>query len=65
MATNLSPDLRKILRDVGCTPVRQGRLSDEIWYSLITDRNISVDAEIKSRRTANGILKRAGLPERF
>jgi hypothetical protein len=65
VARNISPELRKILRDVGCTPVREGRAGYEIWHSLITDRHFSVDAEVTSRRAANGILKQAGLPERF
>jgi hypothetical protein len=37
----------------------------EIWYSPITERNFVVDGKIKSRHTANGILKQAGLPKQF
>jgi len=35
------------------------------WYSPITNRNITVDSKIKSRFTANGIMKDAGISYRF
>ena len=58
-------EVRKLLRDAGCHFVRQGRGDHEIWYSPITDRNITVDGTIKSRHTANAVLKQAGLPKHF
>jgi hypothetical protein len=65
VADNFSAELKKILRDAGCSFVRQGRGDHEIWYSPLTDRNFPVDSKIKSRHTANGVLKQAGLPKRF
>lgn len=58
-------DVRRILLDHGCTLVRQGRGDHEIWYSPITDRRFVVDGKIKSRHTANGIMKQAGLDHHF
>ncbi|HUX68696.1 MAG TPA: type II toxin-antitoxin system HicA family toxin [Terriglobales bacterium] len=48
-----------------CRKVRQGKGDHEIWRSPITNVNFTVDSKIKSRHTANGILKAAGLPKRF
>jgi hypothetical protein len=47
--------------------VRQGKGDGdhEIWHSPITKRNITVDGEIKSRHTANAILKQAGIGKKF
>ena len=58
-------EVRRILNREGCNFVRQGKGDHEIWYSPITNRKITVDHKIKSRHTANGILKSAGLEKRF
>ena len=55
----------KILRSAGCYFVRQGKGDHEIWYSPITNIHFVVDQEIKSRHTANAVLKQAGLSKRF
>jgi len=60
-----SKDLKKLLLAAGCTFVRRGRGDHEIWYSPISDTNFTVDANIKSRHTANAVLKQAGLPKTF
>ena len=60
-----APRLRKLLRDAGCRRERQGKGDREIWFSAKTKRRFPVDAKIKSRHTANGILKQAGLPKAF
>ena len=57
--------LRELLRAAGCTLVRQGRGSHEIWHSPITRRNFAVPIGIPSRHTANAILRQAGLPKAF
>jgi hypothetical protein len=36
-----------------------------MWYSPITKRHFPVDNDIKSRHTANEVLKQAGLPKEF
>lgn len=65
MAESFTPRLKKILRRHGCRFERQGRGDHEIWYSPITDRRFVVDSAIRSRHTANGVLKQAGIDERF
>ncbi len=60
-----APRLRKLLLEAGCRFVRQGKGDHEIWYSPITERYFVVDGRIKSRHTANGVLKQAGLPKAF
>ena len=58
-------DVRRWLRDSGCTFARQGKGDHEIWYSPMTNRHFPVDSKIKSRHTANGIMKQAGIAHRF
>ena len=57
--------VRNILKVNGCSFVRHGKGDHDIWYSPITDRNITVDSKIKSRHTANEILKQSGIQYRF
>ena len=59
------PRVRRLLRDAGCTPIRRGKGSHEIWHSPKSWKGISVPKKIRSRHTANGILKQAGLPKAF
>lgn len=65
MGSNLAPRLKKLLTQAGCFFHRQGRGDHEIWYSPLTERRFVVDNKIRSRHTANGILKQAGLPKSF
>lgn len=58
-------EVRKLLRDAGCTFVRQGKGDHEIWSSPLSKINFTVDGKIKSRHTANEVLKQAGLPKKF
>lgn len=62
---NYTGDVKKRLRQVGCYLIRQGKGDHEIWYSPITKRRVVVDGKIKSRHTANAILKAAGLGKGF
>jgi hypothetical protein len=57
--------VRKKLAEHGCTFQRHGKGDHDIWYSPITNLPITVDGEIKSRHTANGIMKRAGINHHF
>jgi predicted RNA binding protein YcfA (HicA-like mRNA interferase family) len=45
--------------------VRHGKGDHDIWYSPITDRHVTVPTKIKSRHTANAIMKQAGIPHHF
>lgn len=58
-------DVRDELKAHGCRFHRQGGGDHEIWYSPITNRMITVDGKIKSRHTANAIMKRAGIKKKF
>jgi len=62
---NFAPKLKKILLQAGCYFVRQGKGDHEIWYSPITKQHFVVDSKIKSRHTANAVLKQAGLCKQF
>jgi hypothetical protein len=58
-------DLVRILQANGCRFARPGKDSHEIWYSPINNEHVSVPRSIKSRRTANEVLKKAGLEKAF
>jgi hypothetical protein len=58
-------ELKELLRDAGCEFVRQGRGDHEVWESPISGQRFTVDNKIKSRHTANAVLKQAGLPKHF
>src|SRR5205807_2023077 len=62
MAPQFDRPLRELLRAAGCTLIRQGKGSHEIWHSPITQRNFAVPVGIPSRHTANAVLRQAGLP---
>ena len=57
--------VREILKQYGCHFVRHGKGDHDIWYSPITDTNVAVDGKIKSRFTANAIMKQCGINYRF
>ncbi len=57
--------LIKLLRDAGCAYVRPGKGDHQIWHSPVNGQHFVVDSKIKSRHTANAVLKQAGLPKAF
>lgn len=57
--------VRELLMKHGCTFQRHGKGDHDIWYSPITNLPFTVDGKIKSRHTANGIMKRAGINHHF
>jgi HicA toxin of bacterial toxin-antitoxin, len=57
--------LRRLLEEAGCYYVEPGKGSHQIWFSPITKRKFSVSVGIKSRHTANGILKQAGVDKKL
>jgi hypothetical protein len=59
------PLLRRILLDAECKLVRKGKGDHQIWSSPLVARPFTVDSRIKSRHTANAILKQAGLKKAF
>jgi hypothetical protein len=63
--SDYTPHLKKILRDAGCLFERTGKGDHEIWFSPVSKIRFVVDGCIKSRHTANAVLKQAGLPKHF
>lgn len=63
--SDYAPDLMRALSAAGCYFDHNGKGDHQIWFSLITSRRITVDSKIKSRHTANAVLKQAGLPKGF
>jgi hypothetical protein len=65
MGSSFTPQLKKLLTAHGCHFERQGKGDHEVWFSPITQRRFMVDGEIKSRHTANAVLKQAGIEKQF
>jgi predicted RNA binding protein YcfA (HicA-like mRNA interferase family) len=65
MAPQFDRPLRDLLLAAGCSLVRQGKGSHEIWTSPVSGQNFAVPVGIPSRHTANAILKQAGLKKAF
>lgn len=57
--------VRDELKRNGCYFFRHGKGDHDIWYSPITNAYIAVDGKIKSRHTANEILKQSGIGKKF
>jgi predicted RNA binding protein YcfA (HicA-like mRNA interferase family) len=55
----------EIIKENGCIFVRHGKGDHDIWYSPHTKRNFTVDGTIKSRITANAIMKQSGIDYKF
>ena len=60
-----APELRRRLREAGCFYKRQAKGDHEFWYSPHSNKSFPVDRKIKSRHSANEVLKQAGLPKAF
>ena len=65
MGGNFAAELKRLLQEAGCGFERHGRGDHDIWYSPHTGIRFLVDGKIKSRHTANAVLKQAGLPKHF
>ena len=57
--------VRKILSENGCIFVRHGKGDHDIWKNLANGRSAAVDSVIKSRHSANAILKELGIDYHF
>ena len=58
-------EVRRLLSSNGFHVARKGKGDHVIWYNSNTKKTVSVDSEIKSRHSANEVLKKAGLGKRF
>ncbi len=65
MASNYSDQVKDILLAAGCSFVRHGKGDHDIWHSPISGKHFPLDHDMKSRHTANAVLKQAGLPKAF
>jgi hypothetical protein len=62
--SDYTPELKKILHDHGCIFHRQGKGDHELWRSP-SGTCFVVDGKIKSRHTANAVLKQARIGKKF
>jgi predicted RNA binding protein YcfA (HicA-like mRNA interferase family) len=65
MMAEFEHDVRRILIAHGCRFVRRGKGDHDIWESPINGHRFVVDGKIKSRHTANAIMKQAGIAHHF
>ena len=65
MGGNFAPELERLLAEAGCRFERHGKGDHDIWFSPHTGMRFPVDQKIKSRHTANAVLKQAGLRKQF
>jgi predicted RNA binding protein YcfA (HicA-like mRNA interferase family) len=61
----IGPELKRVLRRAGFQLFRQGKGDHEIWSNPETKVFVTLDHGVKSRHSANAILKKAGLPKAF
>ncbi|MCY3689333.1 MAG: type II toxin-antitoxin system HicA family toxin [Gammaproteobacteria bacterium] len=57
--------ISRILIENGWVIIREGKGSHQIWGNPEKPNHISVPSNLKSRHTANNILKQAGIPKSF
>ncbi|RVT96250.1 type II toxin-antitoxin system HicA family toxin [Rhodovarius crocodyli] len=57
--------IEKLLKDAGCQFERPGKGSHSIWRNPATNQTFAVSHDVKTKGTANKILKDAGLPKAF
>ena len=64
MASNCYRQVVDAVRKQGLARIRQGKGSHEIWAQATAGKKISIPMKLRSRHTANRILKDAGCGER-
>ena len=57
--------VRQILAENGCQFLRHGKGDHDIWMNPKTGKCFTVDGKIKSRFTANAIMKQADIDFKF
>ena len=57
--------VRKVLKANGWSLLRQGKGDHEIWANPLFSHKLTVDGKIKSRHSANGIMKSANIKHKF
>ncbi len=64
-SSELYRKLIAILKEHGCAFLRQGKGDHEFWHSYRNGHSFPVDRGMKSRHTANAVLKQAGIQEKI
>ncbi len=57
--------VRTVLKEHGCAFLRYGKGDHEIWFNPENGISVAVDGKIKSRHTANAIMKEIGIDYHF
>lgn len=57
--------VKKVLKEHGCEFYRQGKGDHEVWWNPTSGAKFDVDGNIKSRHTANAVMKQAGIDHHF
>ena len=63
--TDFTPEVRRLLSKAGWRFERRGKGDHERWTNAATGRHVTVDARIRSRHTANAVLKEAGIGKKL
>jgi predicted RNA binding protein YcfA (HicA-like mRNA interferase family) len=56
-------EVRERLSKAGWEFLRHGKGDHDMWHNPVTGQKVTVPVNLKSRHTANDILKDAGLPK--
>jgi predicted RNA binding protein YcfA (HicA-like mRNA interferase family) len=62
---NYTREVRKALSEAGWTFDCHGKGDHERWINPVTGAKVTVDGNIRSRHTANQVMKEAGLGKKF
>jgi predicted RNA binding protein YcfA (HicA-like mRNA interferase family) len=65
LIADFRPDVERKLKENGCYFKRAGKGDHAFWFSPVSTRSFPVDHKILSRRTANAIMKQAGIDHKF
>ena len=65
MSSDYTKKLIPVLKESGCRFIRHGKGDHDIWFSPVSKKHFPVDQKIKSRYTANAVLKQAGIDKKF
>jgi len=57
--------VRKVLKNNGWSFHRHGKGDHDIWIDPLTNLKVTVDGKIKSRHTANAIMKETKINHKF
>lgn len=63
--SKLAREVRALLSAAGWRFLRHGKGDHEIWIEPATGTKVVLDGGMKSRHSANGVLRQAGLPKTF